>query len=50
VKHVNITIDRTLHSKAKALAAIRGVSLNDYLSLAIEKSISKQKKLFEALK
>jgi predicted HicB family RNase H-like nuclease len=50
VKRTNIILDKNLHSQAKAIAAIKGISLNDYLSQAIEKHIEEKKKLFEVLR
>ncbi|MBN1156175.1 toxin-antitoxin system HicB family antitoxin [Candidatus Woesearchaeota archaeon] len=50
MKRTNIVLEKNIHAQAKAIAAIKGISLNDYLSQAIEKYAEEKKKLFEVLR
>ena len=50
MKKVNIAIEEELHSRAKILSVLKGVTLNDYLTAAIEKAVNKDKKLLREMK
>ncbi|MFH1510827.1 MAG: plasmid partition protein ParG [Candidatus Woesearchaeota archaeon] len=39
MKRVNIAIDQELHRKAKVIAVLKGINLNDYLEQAVEKAL-----------
>ncbi|MFH0978199.1 MAG: hypothetical protein V1837_02745 [Candidatus Woesearchaeota archaeon] len=41
MKRVNIAIGEDIHRKAKVIAVLKGVTLNDYLEAAIEKVLKK---------
>ena len=43
IQRINISLPEELHTKAKGLAVLKGVTLNDYFSEAISHSV-KQKK------
>ncbi|MBN1156176.1 toxin-antitoxin system HicB family antitoxin [Candidatus Woesearchaeota archaeon] len=49
-QRINIGLKEELHAKAKALAAIKGISLNEFFEEAVKSSVGKDKKLFEAVK
>lgn len=49
-KRVNIAIDEKVHTKAKVIAVLKGVTLNQYLKEAIENEVAKEKKLLENIK
>ena len=42
MKRVNIAIDPEVHKKAKVIAVLREVNLNDYFELAIERALKKE--------
>jgi hypothetical protein len=41
VKRVNIELDAGLHKKAKVIAILKGVTLNEYFEIAIKSSLKK---------
>jgi hypothetical protein len=42
-KRVNIGLSETVHTQAKLISVVRGITLNDYFRTAIEEAISKDK-------
>ena len=49
-QRVNIALKEETHARAKALAVIRGISLNKFFEEAVKGSVNQDKKLFEVLK
>ena len=49
-KRVNIAIIEDIHTKAKIIAVLKGLTLNEYLEQAIEKAIEKDKKVLDKVK
>ncbi|KHO45607.1 MAG: hypothetical protein QS98_C0009G0016 [archaeon GW2011_AR3] len=47
---INIALDNEVHTKAKVLAVLKGISLNEYFEKAIEKAAAKERKLLEKLR
>lgn len=46
---VNIKIEKQIHSKAKAIAVLKDISLNDYFEKSIQSYVDKEKKQLEKL-
>lgn len=46
-KRVNIEIEEEIHKKSKVISVLKGVTLNEYLTLAIEKAVEKDKNLLK---
>ena len=44
-KRINIELERKLHAKAKVLAVLKEISLNDYLIEAIRSAVDDDKKV-----
>jgi predicted HicB family RNase H-like nuclease len=42
-KQLNIRIDEETHTKAKIIAVLKGITLNDYIEQAIQKTIDQDK-------
>lgn len=49
-KRVNIGLSEGLHTKAKVMAVLKGMTLNEYLEQAIQKAVKKEKKMLEKIK
>lgn len=49
-KRVNIALDEDIHTKAKVIAVLTNVTLNDYLEKAIAEAIEKDKEILEKIK
>lgn len=49
-KRVNIALKEDVHIKAKVIAVLKGLTLNEYLEQAIEKAIEKDKKILDKIK
>lgn len=50
MKAVYIKIDKDVHSKAKIISVLKGITLNDYLARAIAKEIEKDKGVLAKIK
>jgi len=50
MQKVNIAISKETHAKAKIISVLQGVTLNDYLAKAIEKSVEKDKGVLAKIK
>jgi predicted HicB family RNase H-like nuclease len=42
MKRVNISIDDEIHRKAKVIAVLKGITLNQYFESAIEQALKKE--------
>jgi predicted HicB family RNase H-like nuclease len=42
MKRVNIAVDDTIHKKAKVIAVLKGITLNDYLEAAVEQALKRE--------
>ena len=49
-KRVNIALKDSVHTKAKVIAVLKGLTLNEYLEKAIEKALQKEKKGLDKIK
>ncbi|MBR9677103.1 hypothetical protein GOV04_03110 [Candidatus Woesearchaeota archaeon] len=49
MKRVNIKLAGKLHTKAKVISVLKGITLNDYFEKAIEEHIKKDQKLIDNL-
>ncbi len=49
-KRVNIALKDDVHTKAKVIAVLKGLTLNEYLEKAIEKALEKDKKVLDKVK
>ena len=50
IKRVNIALKEDVHTKAKVIAVLKGLTLNGYLEQAIEKAIEQDKKVLDKVK
>ena len=48
-KRVNIGIDEDVHTKAKVISVLKGMTLNDYLEQAIEQQVAKDKGVLDKI-
>jgi predicted HicB family RNase H-like nuclease len=49
-KRVNIELEEDIHTKAKVIAVLTNITLNDYFEKAIREAIEKDKKVLERIK
>ncbi len=49
-KRVNIALDEEIHTKAKVIAVLKNITLNDYLEKAIAEAIEKDKDVLDKIK
>ncbi len=49
-KRVNISLDEDLHTKAKVIAVLTNITLNDYLQKAIQEAVKKDKHILDKIK
>jgi predicted HicB family RNase H-like nuclease len=49
-KRVNIVLSEEIHTKAKVIAVLSDVTLNDYLEKAIAEAIKKDKSILDKIK
>ena len=49
-KRVNIALKDEVHTRAKVIAVLKGLTLNEYLERAIEKALEKDKKILEKVR
>ena len=47
MKRVNILLEDDLHTKAKIIAVLKGVTLNDYLAKNVAEAVARDKKVLE---
>ena len=50
MKRVNVQVPDEIHTRAKVIAVLKGVTLNEYLELAIREAVDKDKAVLEQLK
>jgi len=48
-KRVNIGLEDSVHTKAKLISVVKGITLNDYFRKAIEDAIEKDKETIKKL-
>ncbi|MBN1793325.1 hypothetical protein JW826_06605 [Candidatus Woesearchaeota archaeon] len=48
-RKVNIGISEETHTKAKIICVLKGITLNEYISKALEKELEKDKHVLERL-
>lgn len=49
-KRVNIALDEDLHTKAKVIAVLSNITLNDYIEKALEEAVKKDKHILDKIK
>lgn len=49
MKRVNIQLSDKLHTRAKIIAVLKGITLNDYLAAIVEEAIQRDKKILEKI-
>lgn len=47
MKRVNIQLGDDLHTKAKIIAVLKGVTLNDYFAKIVSEAVQRDKKVLE---
>ena len=50
MKRVNVQVPEDIHTRAKVIAVLKGVTMSEYLELAIRESVERDKAVFENLK
>ena len=50
MKRVNVQVPDEIHTRAKVIAVLKGVTLNEYLEAAIREAVDKDKAVLEQLK
>ena len=50
IKRVNLKLDEEVHTKAKIIAVLRGITLNDYIERALLKEIENDRELLDKIK
>lgn len=49
MKRVNIQLDGDVHTRAKIIAVLKGVTLNDYLARIVGEAVERDRKVLERL-
>ncbi len=49
-KKVNIGLDEDLHTRAKIIAVLKNITLNDYIEKALEEAVKKDKAVLDKIK
>ena len=49
-KRVNIALDESIHTKAKVIAVLSDITLNDYIEKAVAEAIKRDKKILDNIK
>jgi hypothetical protein len=49
MKRVNIQLVDDIHTKAKIIAVLKGVTLNDYLAKIVNEAVQRDKKVLESV-
>ncbi len=49
-KRVNIGIEEEVHTKAKVISVLKGVTLNEYLEEAIREKVEREKSILNKIK
>jgi hypothetical protein len=50
MKRVNVQLPDEIHTRAKVIAVLKGVTLNEYLEAAISEAVERDKGVLENLK
>ena len=50
MKRVNVQMPDDIHTRAKVIAVLKGITLNEYLEAAISESVNRDKTVLEHLK
>ena len=50
MKRVNVQVPDDIHTRAKVIAVLQGVTLNEYLETAIRAAVERDKAVLENLK
>ncbi len=48
-KRINLKLSEQLHRQVKLIAILKGITINEYIEQAIEKSVKKDKSLIDSL-
>jgi predicted HicB family RNase H-like nuclease len=48
-KKVNVALSSEMHTKAKIICVLKGITLNEYIARALEKEVEKDKHVLEKL-
>ncbi len=48
-KRVNIGVEEDVHTKAKVISVLKGMTLNDYLEEAIKQKVAQDKKVLDQI-
>jgi len=49
MKRVNIQLSDDLHTRAKIIAVLKGVTLNDYLARIVDEAVQRDKKVLDSI-
>ena len=49
-KKVNLELEEDLHTKAKVIAVLKNITLNEFFEKAIEEAVKKDKAVLERMK
>ncbi len=49
MKRVNIALADELHTRAKIIAVLKGVTLNDYLAKVVDEAVQRDRKVLESI-
>jgi predicted HicB family RNase H-like nuclease len=50
MKRVNVQLPDDIHTRAKVIAVLRGITLNEYLEAAISEAVDRDKGVLDSLK
>ena len=50
MKRVNVQVPDEIHTRAKVIAVLKGITLNEYLETAIREAVEQDKAVLEQLK
>jgi predicted HicB family RNase H-like nuclease len=50
MKRVNVQVPDEIHTQAKVIAVLKGVTLNEYLEAAIRSSVDRDKDVLDTLR
>lgn len=48
-KKVNVGLDADVHTRAKIICVLKGITLNEYLAKALEKELEKDKHILDKM-
>jgi predicted HicB family RNase H-like nuclease len=50
MKRVNVLVPDDVHTRAKVIAVLKGITLNEYLEAAIRDAVEKDKSVLESIR